>query len=147
MPEFHVFSLEQGRLDEAYPLVRAAARVTPEQWERYALRLLAEGGGILMVRAGDDCLHGLAAYRELGSLRHGSSLQVEVVIALELGPPGPVRQALCRALEEVALSRGCKSLSYTLAARSNADPKSPGRASWEELGLQMDTIGFVRDLP
>lgn len=147
MPELAVFPLEQSQLGEAYPLVRAAARVTADQWESYAQRLLEEGGGILAVTAEDNRLHGLAAYRELDSLRHGPSLQVDVVIALELGGPGPVRQALCRALEDVARSQGCKSLSYALAARSNADPQSPGRISWEDLGLHMDTIGFVRELP
>lgn len=146
MPDLQIISLGCDRLAEAYPLVRAAAQVGEEQWQTYAHALLRDGGGILVVSAGEDCLHGLAAYREVASLRHGRSLQVEVIIAFELSRLGPVRKALVQALEELARARGCMCLTYTLAARGNGDPCSPGRASWEQLGLQMETIGFVREL-
>ena len=146
MPNLQIVSLGPDRLSEAYPLVRAAAQVDAGQWQAYSQALLQDGGGILAVSAGDGCLHGLAAYREAGSLRHGRSLQVDLIVAFELSRLGPVRKALVAALETLARARGCHSLSYTLAARGNADPRSRGRMGWEELGLEMETVGFVREL-
>lgn len=146
MPELSLLHLNENELARAYPLIRSDARVSPERWEAFGRELIAGGGGIIAVEAGDACLHGVAAFRRLGSLRHELSLQVEILIAFELSHAAPVRRALCVALEDLARKTGCGSIVFTTAARTCADPRSRGRLAWERLGLQMETVGFVRQL-
>ncbi|WP_166039014.1 hypothetical protein [Sphingosinicella sp. YJ22] len=143
MPDLSLSRLDEGQLALAYPLIRAAARVSLERWKTFARQLIASGGGILAVGADDGCLHGVASFREVGSLRFERSLQVDILVAFELSRMAPVRRALCAGLEGIAREMGCRSIIFTTAAR-NAEPASAGRLSWEELGLKMETVSFVR---
>lgn len=113
MPDLRILSLGPRQLSQAYPLVRSGARVTAERWEALACELIAAGGGILAVQADDSCLHGVAAFRQLGSLGHEQILQVEIVVAFELSGDAPVRRMLCAGLEERARELGCRSIVFT----------------------------------
>lgn len=144
MPQLTVSRLDVNRLGEAYPLIRSAAHVSKERWEAFARDLFKDGGGILAVIAEDGRVHGVAAFRQAESLRHEAGLLVEVIATFELSRAARVRQALCTALEEAARERGCRSLIFTMAADGYADPVSRRRTSWEELGLQMETVSFVQ---
>jgi hypothetical protein len=146
MPDLSLSRLDEGQLALAYPLIRSAARVSLERWESFARQLFASGGGILAVAANDGCLHGVAAYRQVGSLRFERSLQIEILVAFELSRTAPVRRTLCDGLEDIAREMGCHNIVFTTAAR-NADPFSAGRLSWEQLGLKMETVSFVRQVP
>jgi len=143
MPDLSLSRLDEGQLALAFPLIRSAARVSLDRWKTFARQLIASGGGILAVEADDGCLHGVAAFRQVGSLRFERSLQVEILVAFELSRMAPVRRTLCAGLEEIAREMGCRSIVFTTAAR-NAEPASAGRLSWEELGLKMETVSFVR---
>ena len=145
MPDLSLSHLDEGQLALAYPLIRAAARVSLERWKAFARQLIAIGGGILAVGADDGCLHGIAAFRQVGSLRFERSLQVEILVAFELSRRAPVRRTLCVGLEDIARKLGCRNIVFTTAAR-HADPSSAGRLSWEELGLKMETVSFVRQV-
>ncbi|MDT9599893.1 GNAT family N-acetyltransferase [Sphingosinicella rhizophila] len=146
MPQFTLSRLGVDRLGEAYPLIRSAARVSPERWEAFAHDLCEHGGGVLAVLAEDGRVHGVAAYRPTGSLRHESGFLVEVIATFELSGSGCVRKALCAALEETARSQGCRSLIFTMAAAGYGDPSSRRRLSWEDLGLEMETVSFVQQV-
>ena len=143
MPDLSLSRLDEGQLALVYPLIRSAARVSLDRWKTFARQLIASGGGILAVEADDGCLHGVAAFRQVGSLRFERSLQVEILVAFELSRMAPVRRTLCAGLEEIAREMGCRSIVFTTAAR-NAEPASAGRLSWEELGLKMETVSFIR---
>ena len=145
MPDLSLSRLDEGQLALAFPLIRSAARVSLDRWKTFARQLIASGGGILAVEADDGCLHGVAAFRQVGSLRFERSLQVEILVAFELSRMAPVRRTLCAGLEEIAREMGCRSIVFTTAAR-NAEPASAGRLSWEELGLKMETVSFVRQV-
>ncbi len=145
MPDLSLSRLDEGQLALAYPLIRSAARVSLERWKTFARQLIASGGGILAVEANDGCLHGVAAFRQVGSLRFERSLQVDILVAFELSRMAPVRRTLCAGLEEIAREMGCRNIVFTTAAR-NAEPASAGRLSWEELGLKMETVSFVRQV-
>jgi hypothetical protein len=134
MPELSVLQLSECQLAHAFPLVRAAARVTSDRWEAFGRELIAAGGGILAIQADDGCLHGLAAFRRCETLRHDVSLQVEILVAFELSRSAPVRRALCEAIREHAKARRCHSIVYTMAAHSHADAASLRRMSWEKSG-------------
>lgn len=146
MPLFTLSRLGADRLGEAYPLIRSAARVSRERWEAFARDLCEHGGGVLAVLAEDGRVHGVAAYRQTGSLRHESGLLVEVIATFELSGAGRARKALCAGLEETARSQGCRSLIFTMAAAGYGDPSSRRRMSWEDLGLEMETVSFVQHL-
>jgi hypothetical protein len=147
MPELSIARLNQDRLAEAYPLVRSAARVGRERWEAYARLLLADGGGILAVTGGDGQILGIAAFRPAANLRHGSSLQVELIVTFELTPRAQARRALCTALERVAQEEGCRSLIFVLAAAGLCDARPALRTSWERLGFEPDSMCLVRQVP
>lgn len=145
MKDLKVEHLGVGQLAQAYPLIRSATRVSLKRWEEFGRDLLASGGGVLIVAAPDECIHGAAAYRPSLNLRHERSLDVEVIVAFELRGDGRVRQLLYRELERIAAKLGCSALNFTVSARS-ADPSSSVRSGLERLGLRLDTAGFVRDL-
>ena len=146
MHRFTTCRLGADRLDEAYPLIRSAAQISRERWKAYAQGLGEQGGGVLAVLAEDGRIYGVAAYRPTRTLRHDSGLLVEVTAAFELSGSARVRKTLCAALEETARRQGCGSLIFSMAAAGYGDPASRRRISWEELGLEMETVSFVQPL-
>jgi hypothetical protein len=146
MPDLRVKLLEEGDIGLAYPLVLRAARVQPARWAAFARELREAGGDIIGAWAEDGQLLGVATYRPTDSLRQDATLAVELIVAFEMSRDGPVRRALCAALEEIARRLGCASVSYTLAAAGSCEADSSRRRRWEELGLSLQTFGFVRSL-
>ena len=146
MPDLIVESVGLHRLAEIYPLIRSATRVSLERWKGFGEALLAGGGGVLAVIAPDDCIHGVATYRSIRNLRHEQSLQIEILVAFELIPHATVRRALCGAIERLARDRGCDTIVFTVDAQRHADSLSAARLSWEVVGLELETVGFVQQL-
>ena len=146
MQDLKVQSLDAERLAEAYPLIRAATRVSQQRWEEFGRELVAGGGGVLAVIAPDGCVHGVAAFRPELNLRHEQSLDVQVLVAFALGGEDHVRERLLSALEGIAATQGCRSVSFTMAASSYGESSSPSRVAFERLGLKLDTVNFVREL-
>jgi hypothetical protein len=146
MPDLIVESVDVHRLAEVYPLIRSATRVSLERWLAFGKELLAGAGGVLAVRSPDDCVHGVAAYRPVGNLRHEQTLDVEVIVAFELRGDDRVRELLCRELERLAADLNCSAVNFTVNAKS-AEASSRARDGLERLGLRLDTACFVRELP
>jgi len=147
MPNLSVLSIGRERLAQAYPLIRSAARVTPERWQEFGEELIAHGGGVLIATAEDGCVHGVAAFRPSGNLRHLRSLEVDIIVAFELRCGARVRDSLRAALDEIAINQGCRSVNLTMAAKAYGDPASPARTGLEQLGLTLETVSFVKELP
>jgi hypothetical protein len=146
MPDFRLIQLGADDLARAYPLVRGAVRVSQERWELYGRGLLEAGGGIAAVSGPDSCLHGIAAWRLQGSLRHEKVLAVELLVTFELSGDAPIRTFLCDALGEIARALGCESLVCSVAAQPCFSASSGARLAWEKLGLRADTVAFVRSV-
>jgi hypothetical protein len=146
MPDLKVEFVGLDRLAEIYPLIRSATRVSLERWQGFGRELLAGDGGVLAVTAPDNCVHGVAAYRPVGNLRHQKTLDVEVIVAFELRGDDRVREMLCRELERIAVDLNCSAVNLTVNART-AEPSSRAREGLERLGLKLDTACFVRELP
>ena len=146
MPSLKVRSIGAEELSQVYPLVRSATRVSLERWVEFGRDLLRDGGGVLAVLAPDLCVHGVAAYRLSGNLRHEQTLDVEVIVAFDLRGDDRVRAALCKELERIATDRRCTAVNFTVAGKS-AEPASAARSGLERLGLKLETASFVRELP
>ena len=145
MPDLRVEAIDSDSLADVYPLVRSGTQVTLERWIEFGVELLRTGGGVLTIKAPDECVHGVAAYRPGRDLRHKESLEVDVFVAFDLRGDDCIRTALCGALDRIANELGCKSVNFTVPGRS-ADPGSAARAGLERIGLKLETAQFVRDL-
>ena len=146
MPELRTLLLDERQLAQAYPLVRSAADVGPDQWKKFARELIAAGGGVLAVQAPDSCLLGVAAFRQVGTLRHELSLQVEILVAFELSRLAPVRTALCAALEDLARRKGCRNILFTVGTDAAKEGRSGLHASLEARGARLETLSLVQRL-
>lgn len=144
MPRLLVTELEADRLAEAYPLIRCLAGVEAGQWTSFAENLLAQGGGILVVRAEDGRVHGVAGYVLSTSLKHGKALRIEALAALELGHTPLVREALQSAADGLARRMDCSVVVYNLDAKGLLNPQSARRRSLERAGLSPESVDFVK---
>lgn len=147
MQDLKVQCLDAAQLANAYPLVRSATHVSQQRWEEFGRELIAEGGGVLAVISPDGCVHGVAAFQPELNLRHEQSLDVQVLVAFALGGNDHVRDRLFSALEGMAAAHRCRSVNFTMAAGSHGEPSSPSRAALERLGLKLETVNFVREIP
>lgn len=145
MTGFTVVHLQEDRLDHTLPLVRMAAPlVTAEGWRRFARRRIENDGGILAALAGDGRPHGIAAYLAEECLTDGRTLHVEPMVTFEIHPSAPVRTALCRALELIALAQRCESLRIVPPGRGYADARGAKARAWASLGLEVGPVAFVK---
>lgn len=144
MPPFIVTYLQESELALAFPLVRSVA---PEaglaRWQAYARSLFEAEGGVLGVSTGGS-LQGIAIYRPEETLRHGRTLRVETIVSFELNQAAPARAAMCEALELLAASKGCPTLTVTMPSRGYVDPQSDKADRWATLGLAADSVVFSR---
>ena len=147
MVQFSVSHLRTDMIPEAYALVRIAVpEVTFERWQEFADALIANGGGILGVFAGDATLHGLATYEIDNVLRHGRRLKVDTIVTFELTRLAPARKALCEALECRAAELGCTAMVLAMRSHGYADDASVKAEGWTTLGFGLDSITFARNL-
>jgi hypothetical protein len=145
-PQFYVDELKPGEADLAFPLVRAIApEVTLESWLDYVRRRSMQGG-LLGVFGADGELSGLLSYRLGQRLRHGTVLALEDFVTFELSQAAPGRRALLAAAEELARSLGCRGLELRIGKRGLADDGTPKAAGWTSLGLDLDSVIFVKPL-
>jgi hypothetical protein len=101
MSHFLTLQLDPEGLCEALPLLRLALPGLDElRWVAHCEDLVRAGGGVLAVAAADGAFHGVALYRPQSDLRRGKVLRVDMLVAYELSPAGPVRAALLAALED-----------------------------------------------
>lgn len=139
--------LREDQFDAVYPLVRTAApKLSPDDWRHFARRLAAGDGGILAVAAGDGPPYGVAVYRVDYSLRHGRTLEVELIVTFELNRQAPARAALCQMLEMVAYAKDCETLMLATASKGYAASHSPKADLWASLGLDVDSVVFTKPL-
>ena len=101
MSHFLTLQLDPERLCEALPLLRLALAGLDElRWVAHCEDLARAGGGVLAVAAADVAFHGVALYRPQSDLCRGKVLRVDMLMAYEFSPAGPVRAALLAALED-----------------------------------------------
>jgi hypothetical protein len=148
MSHLSVTPLAIDRADQAFPLVRMVSAATSlTRWRAFAALRLGGNGGILAVTAGDDMIHGVAAYRLDQDLRHGRVLRVDLFATVELNQKAPARQALFEALETRAAAVGCDAICLTLPSKGYADADAARLKGWASIGLEIDAVNLVKALP
>ncbi len=146
MSSFTVIKLAPERLDEAYPLIRAATHIGQRRWHAYA-RLLAKcGGGILAVASPDNRIHGIASYRAENTLRHARALIVDAVAAFEFHAHSPIRNQLFEALKCEAQRRQCDTLVITATVPREMAAAGDSALPWLSLKFDVETITLVHKL-
>lgn len=121
MPNFTIEQLSEDRIFDAWPVVRASgAEPVREWWESEAKSLIDRGGGVLVARAGNGCILGLALYEAIQTLSAGRVLEVDKLITFELSRKEPVKQALSDALKLIASRSGCSRVALPVVAKSHA---------------------------
>lgn len=144
MPRLTVTSLESARIDEAYPLIRAATRVSARRWAAYVRLIRRHGGDVVVVTDGDDRIYGAAAFRRGSTLRYPRCLIVDAIAAFEVGELATIKGELCEALQGEAIARGCTAiLVQTAASKATAER---GSDQWRGLGFTPDSMTVVHEI-
>lgn len=107
---FKVETLRTQELSEAWALVRSSGVYANEDWWiAEASDLIADGGGVLVARAADSCIHALATFMRPEVTRE-PVLTIPILISFELNGSGPARNAVLKALERIATKLECSHL-------------------------------------
>ena len=143
-PQFYVGALGIAEADAAYPLIRAIApEVSADDWRDYVRRRCREGGfkGLF-----DDngMLTGLFSYRFGERLRQGRVLALDDFVTFELSQAAPGRKLLMAIAERFARYRGCTGIEVRIGSRGLAEAGSARAQGWLALGLQFDSVVFVK---
>ncbi len=101
--------LSEDRVQEAWPvLLMSRACVLKDWWESEATALIRRGGGILVARAGNAAIHGLATYEWIDRPGKARLLAVDRLVTFELNRSQPTKAALRDCLEYIALQGGAR---------------------------------------
>jgi hypothetical protein len=85
-------------------------------------------------------------YMPFAIFNHLKNLLVEYLASLQIGHVSLVRNALSSALDNLAREKECRVVAISLDAKGLSSPRSRRRRGWEALGLNAETIEFVRRL-
>lgn len=113
MPDFEIAPLQESRIAETYPLVRMARpSLSALEWQAEARSRLRDGG-ILTLVAPSGTIQGLAAWQDAPD---SSALEVDTFVVFELSRRAPARQALCNALQVLAMERNKSAVQFPLGS-------------------------------
>lgn len=122
---FKIEALKTRALHDAWPLVRTSGVYANEDWwTAEACDVIGAGGGVLVARAADGCVHAVTSFQPVN--REGErTLAVRRLITLELTSNEPARTALLAALERIATKLECTYLLLPLAGKHvrTAEPR------------------------
>lgn len=112
--ELSLLSLREGRIAQAYPLIREVAEgISLERWQAYAAALTAPthradtATGVLAVQSPEGTIRGLASYHVGLDLDHGRVLVVEQFVVSSRLYRRIVATRLLEGLDELARKLGC----------------------------------------
>lgn len=118
--EFSLLSLREGRIAQAYPLIREVAEgVSLERWQVYAAALTAPSErakpatGVLAVQSPEGTIRGLASYHVGLDLALGRVLVVEQFVVSSRLYRRFVATHLLEGLDELARKLGCAAIHAT----------------------------------
>jgi len=135
MPAFTIEHLDTGKLLDAWPVLRSAgAEPLPDWWETEALYLMERGGGVLVARAPDGSVHGVATYECVHRPGAGSVLAVDRLVTFELNRKEPVKEALCEAIRRMASVFRCSAVALPLPAKGIVQRRARQIYGEESLG-------------
>jgi|SRR5947209_17451888 len=102
MPNFTIEQLQHDHLCDAWPLVRMSGlEASVDWWVHDATELIHHGGGVLVARAPDGSIHGVATYEVLGEPPLAKVVPGKILVTFELNGNAPVKRTLCKTLEQM----------------------------------------------
>jgi hypothetical protein len=111
MLDLTVEHLGEQRLLDAWPILEmTATELIPHWWQHEATELIRRGGGVLVARASDGLIYGLATYEPMRCSRRKRVLAVQRLITFELSRRHPARQSLLHALDLLAVTLDCSEM-------------------------------------
>lgn len=114
---FKIEALKTRALHDAWPLVRTSGAYANEDWwTAEACAVINSGGGVLVARAADGCIHAVTSFQPTNR-ESERTLVVRTLITLELTSSEPARTALLGALERTATKLECSYLLLPLAGK------------------------------
>lgn len=115
MADFIVQALKTNELSEAWPIVRSGPYPNVDWWLFEAAEMIANGGGVLVARAPDGRIHGVATFEAPANA--ATVLTIRLLISLELSRSAPARAALLKSLERIARRLDCSHVILPLAGK------------------------------
>jgi len=145
-PQFYVVGLAVAEADDAYHLIRAIApEVGPNEWRNYVRRRCRDGGFKGLFDE-NGLLVGLFSYRLGERLKLGRVLVLDDFVTFELSRLAPGRKLLMAMAEKLALQMGCSGFEVRIGSRGVADPGTDKAGGWLGLGMDLDSVVFVKSL-
>jgi hypothetical protein len=118
MPHFRIQALKARELGEAWPIVHASAsHPNVDWWISDAAEMIEGGGGVLVARAPDRRVHGVATFKVPPGAGAERTLAIPMLVTFELSRNAPARQALLCALRRIAVRFGCTHVALPLTAK------------------------------
>ena len=119
LAHFSIQALKARELGEAWPVIRAtASHANPEWWMSDAADMIEAGGGVLVARAPDGRIHGVATFKVPPAPKAERTIVIPTLVAFELSRSAPVRAALLEALGRIAERLGCGHVALPLSAKA-----------------------------
>lgn len=118
MSPFSIEHLDERKLFEVWPVLHSTGSIlVADWWEDEARQLMNRGGGVLVARAPDGSIHGVATYECVHRPRTGCVLAVGRLATFELNRKQPVKEALCDALNVIAGAFCCSAVAMPLPSK------------------------------
>ena len=131
---FKIEALKKGALGDAWPLIRSSGMYANEDWwTAEASDVIQRGGGVLVARAADGCVHAVASFEPVGGEKR--TLAVRTLITLELTSSEPARTALLGVLERIATKLECSHMLLPLAGKFVRTAPEIAAASTDQMFL------------
>lgn len=124
MAEFTVQALKPNELSEAWPIVRSGPYPNVDWWLSEAADLIRNGGGVLVARAQDGRIYGVASFDAPAHLATERVLNIRLLISFDLSLSSPARDALLRSLRRIAGRLECRHIIAPLVARRTVRPET-----------------------
>lgn len=112
MPEYTVVDLTDEQLEAACLLLRAVAPEASRDGLLARVRAFRSRGGILGLIGPGGTLLGILSYQKQQMLRHGATLVIDTLVALDLMRPGFGKRMLLDAAMAIAERLDCEAITY-----------------------------------
>ena len=122
MANFTVQALKPNELIDAWPVVRSGPYANADWWLAEAAELIKGGGGVLVARAPDGRIHGVATFKPPALLARKKMLTIPLLISFELNRTAPARSALLKTLERIATKLDCSHVVLPLSGKPARQP-------------------------
>ncbi len=141
-----VRDLDDGRVDQAYPLVRTALPdLSLEHWRGFLEdHLRQEASGVVVVENRSGIMYACAAFRARQDLRHGRCLDVDPLVVMDLVGAATVAKTLDESLLAFARRFDCSGLRIQLARIGALGPEDPAISAFLRCGLAADALGLSK---